>query len=218
MVSSVVRSSLWLSANEALTYDQSAFAQLQSRPMHLIDRHTGAGSIPEEIAKRFSPEAAARLRRVADQYIDYIRLVPTDGGAVAMWVINHESGTVMAVDASGRGGALEVFQTVVATLSLVYSIALISCDSRQTMTAAQADKCLGYAVLSVFYTTVGILEDLNYGQADKTIFFSALSAMATLRSMQIPFSNNPAARVIMDLIFLYLQYLAPFPLGTHSDE
>lgn len=169
VVSSVVRSSLWLSANEALTYDQSAFAQLQSRPMHLIDRHTGAGSIPEEIAKRFSPEAAARLRRVADQYIDYIRLVPTDGGSVAMWIINHESGTVMAVGETGRGEGHSVEEDsdgvvfaklVWLQLSVLAIWATAACESGGEAKAPWA--CVGVAVGSIALTAATALALRHY--------------------------------------------------------
>lgn len=154
LVSSAVRSSLWLSVNEALAYDQSAFAQLQSRPLHLMDRYTGGGGIPEEIAKRFSPEAAARLRRVADQYIDYILLVPTDGGTVAMWVIDRESGTVMAVDQTGRGGNYhEEKMAILDFLGTVIFFLSFHCEFPDHSTVV----CLALASGAIAVTAAGVL-------------------------------------------------------------
>lgn len=160
-ISSAVRSSLWLSANEALAYDQSAFAQLQGRPLQLMDRYTGG--IPEESAKRFTPEAAALLRRVADQYIDYIRLIPTDGGTVAMWVINYESGTVMAVGETGRGEGSRKLSTtefafaigIAELLGFYFFCASVDCELGAEK--AHPFRCAGYASGAIFATAASML-------------------------------------------------------------
>ncbi len=180
LVSSVIRSSLWLSANEALAYDQSAFTQLQDRPLQLMERYKGG--IPEESEKRLSPEAAARLRRVADQYIDYIRLVPTDGGTVAMWVINHESGTVMAVGETGRGeghsthsaqpsSEEELALFVMRGLATLFIAALGFCE-----VGAEAKHplfCVGMATGAIYLGAVGVIIELPHG-SDPTIALGML--------------------------------------------
>lgn len=162
VVPSVVRSSLWLSANEALTYNQSAFAQLQGRPLHLMQPFTGGGGIPEENMKQFGPEAAARLVRLADQYINYIRLVPTDGGSVAMWVINHESGTVIAVGETGRGegshklspGEFALALSVAELLSLFALLAATGCElGAETV---HPYRCMAYATGAIAATAAGM--------------------------------------------------------------
>lgn len=205
-VPSAVRSSLWLSVNEALAYDQSAFAQLQGRPLYLLDRHTGAGSIPEEIAKRFPAEAAARLRRVADQYIDYIRLVPTDGGSVAMWVINHGSGTVMAVDEMGRGGAIDVVSEVVRTANSEVNVQVGPCAGRlalletlmfiaftycsaveQQLSPKFALLCMAIGEVGIFTTVTGMFEAFGeavvYGTVNESTGWSALGGAEDLGDM-----------------------------------
>ena len=168
LVSSVVRTSLWFSVNEALSYDQSAFAQLQGRPLQLLECFKGG--IPEESEKKSTPETAARLRRLADQYIDYIRLVPTDGGSIAMWVIDPESGTVMAVDETGRGGGRDstimnegrrtdnpCWESAWSLIGLLF-IAATACDALETQVSGpNAWFCMIVAVVGIIETATGIV-------------------------------------------------------------
>lgn len=209
LVSSAIRSSLWLSANEALAYDQSAFAQLQGRPFQLMDRYTGG--IPEESAKRFTPEAAARLRRVADQYIDYIRLVPTDGGSVAIWVIDPESGSVTAVDETGRGGSdAEAFLSILKALGILLFIASAVCEVKAS--PAQSYICMGIATKSVLLTaTSTMLEWQGMDLRDPFVLggligegiFTAFDIQSIVKALldnlktEPPAGHNPAVKVVL---------------------
>lgn len=173
LMSSAVRSSLWLSVNEALIYSQSAFAELQGRSLQLMERYKGG--IPEESEKRFSPEAAARLRRVADQYIDYIRLVPTDGGTVAMWVVDPTSGTVFAVDETGRGGGgdcspasliLEGFLDILKFLGVLLFMAFAHCEW-VVASAAQAYRCMGIGTAAVIHAAASVFVEYTHHYPDQ---------------------------------------------------
>lgn len=202
-VSSAVRSSLWLSVNEAITYEQSAFTQLQGRPLHLMQRLTGGGGIPEEIAKRFSPEAASRLRRVADQYTDYIRLVPTDGGSVVMWVINHESGTVMAVGETGRGEGLSNFQIgawgFVELIGFCLLWASTHCEmglaeehpSEMRIVEKHPIKCALVAAAGIFATAGVMLFSGSSPDFDSQTFATALATLLDLNSALPLFKLRP---------------------------
>ncbi len=225
LVSSVIRSSLWLSVNEALAYDQSAFAQLQDRPLQLMERYTGG--IPEESAKRFTPEAATRLRRVADQYIDYIRLVPTDGGSIAMWVIDHESGTVMAVGETGRGEGsnehgkaeedFEQYLRILKSLAVLLWMTTAWCEIWAP--AKHYMWCMGSATAAVYFTSVTTFFEGLSGKLHLDSHFLAELAIVALHIKTAALEgpaiaageahHNPAAAVVLSCILFAIAQSLP---------
>lgn len=159
----VLRASLWLSANESLIYADSAFKRLQGRPLKRMSRYEGG--LPEVVVKQAGPEKAALFRRLADRYYEFIRLVPVDGGSVAMWVVDPASGSVMAVDDTERGGTghdhassdMETFFTILKILGVSLFVASAVCEL--TASPAQEYICMGIATKSVLLTaTTTMLE------------------------------------------------------------
>ncbi len=244
VVPSVIRSSLWLSVNEALTYDQSAFAQLQGRPLHLMER--GRSGIPEESEKRFSADTAVRLRRLADQYSDYIRLIPTDGGNVAMWVINHESGTVMAVDETGRGGgsgrdvsgSRSVFDGNVQVgpcsfqlykLQTLLFIAFTVCGVFETALGPRRSWfCVAIGVSGIAFTAAGIVDNWRTDQVDFSTGYSLIggvedgfdvvSLVNHARKSSVPEISlgNSTASLILDCMLQLLEICGPPTVPDYS--
>lgn len=171
------------------------------------------GGIPQESEKQSTRDKAILLRRVADEYIDCIRLIPTDGGKVAMWVINPQSGTVIAVDETGRGGtsdglsddlpgyseeAQNAHLKILATLGFLLFIASTACDLKEAkMSPSLAMACMGVALTAIVVTTGGILEDLRLKTNWPTIIslakdirgFHYLRHIATRGAYKIPLKN-----------------------------
>ncbi|WP_413935158.1 hypothetical protein [Nitrospira sp. BLG_1] len=159
-ISSVVQQSLWLSVNEALAYDSAAFKELQGRPLQFLK---ATESLPDFIIKGYSPEQAVSLSRVSNQYSYYHRLVPTDGGSVAMWIVDPTSGTVFAVDETGRGGGsdclsgiLEGFTDILKALGVLLFAAFFGCE-RNVKSAAQAIRCMGIGTAAVYEAAASAL-------------------------------------------------------------
>jgi hypothetical protein len=112
----VVRSSLLVSLNEARVFDESAYEQLAHRPLAVV---MPGAALPANVQDAYakSPADAANLTHLVTSYDDLIRLVPTDGGSVAFWVVDPASGSVAAIDATGRGGGSSGLETLLAALN-----------------------------------------------------------------------------------------------------
>jgi len=135
------------------------------------------------------------MQRVAAHYeAGYIRLVPTDGGTVAMWVVDPASGTVMAVDETGRGGGRGLYGTRTTSgtpkpfddyvgvgscgmhlfeLETILFVAFTLCSAAdQQLNPAVAFFCLGLGVKSVYTTASGVIDAIQERQFDESFGWS----------------------------------------------
>lgn len=126
----VLRSSVALSLDEARVFDDSAYQELAQRPLAVAE--PGAGlpmAVQDAYAK--NPADAAQLAHLVSDYADWIRLVPTDGGPVAFWVVDPASGSVAAIDATGRGGGRSDLSTIMNALAFSIFCLGLPCSLEQ---------------------------------------------------------------------------------------
>lgn len=116
--------SLSLSRREgAVTGSGAAIAVLANREFAFVDR--GVLEVPG-----LSDEENGTWRALLAATSDGYRLVPIDGGAKALWLVDPATGTCIAVDAEGRGGAavltgLDCFQAALDLAAVVINALVV---------------------------------------------------------------------------------------------
>lgn len=107
-----------LAVGEAALFGTSTAARLAGRPLELLPAGTPA--------PRSGP--LADQARLLDEYVADDRLVPTDAGAFAFWVVRRDTGELLGIlpDGSGGGSGLEgehIIDKTAAALGLAGSFA-----------------------------------------------------------------------------------------------
>jgi hypothetical protein len=195
----VVRASLRLSANESNVFSVTAYAQLAKRALDVAKRYE---NLPSSVLAAYGskPSDAKNIANVTGDYSDLARLVPSDGGAVAFWVVDPESGSVAAIDASGRGGGdTSSDYTLFDALNLAIFVVGLGCT---VGIVPYPWFCVGLTVASIAMTVAAILSGpVNAG----TPFglFSSLSG-ATMSFAKVPPFGGGSVGVALVVIILFL--------------
>ena len=194
----VVRASLALSLNEARAFDDSAYADLAHRPLEVV---LPDAALPMDVQNAYakSPSDAANMARLVGDYADLIRLVPTDGGSVAFWVVDPTSGSVAAIDATGRGGGSTDLSAIVTALNVVIFCAGLPCSLGIVLYPLY---CIGVTVLSVIITVAALFTSSPNEATPFGVFGTVFGASLKLKPPPPRLGGNVFLTLFLILLFL----------------
>ena len=193
----VLRSSVALSLDEARVFDDSAYQALAERPLEVV---MPGAALPMDVQNAYakSPADAAQLAHLVSDYSDWIRLVPTDGGPVAFWVVDPASGSVAAIDATGRGGGRSTLSTIMAALSFDVFCLGLPCSTGHVMYPYW---CAGVTVADIGLTVAALFTGPITAGTVYGWFGTFAGASFKLRPPPKPMGN------VYVTIFIILTYL-----------
>ena len=122
-----MRATVGASLRESEVFGSSAAGQLDGAELVVIPATASADAVAS-----WTDGQRASLSPMIDEYADFHRLVPASGAVGAMWVVDPDTGSATAVDATGRGGGtllpdcLTPADTNEASAFITVSISLIS--------------------------------------------------------------------------------------------
>jgi hypothetical protein len=147
-----MRATIPLSFREGIVLTQSAADALTGAQLQYLPPYTTSSGLTG-----FSDADFAYWADVFDQYSSWHRLVPMDPSKNAMWVVDANTGTTVAVYVDGTGGGC-AGAAESAALQNALTIFNIYCTLRTAAcTAADgSEQCLGYTTASVI-AAVGVL-------------------------------------------------------------
>jgi hypothetical protein len=193
-----------LSLNEARAFDDSAYATLANRPLALVA--PGAG-LPMAIKDAYAkdPVALANFGHQIDDHAELIRLVPTDGGDVAFWVVDPTSGSVAAIDATGRGGGSSNLETLITALNVVTFCLGLPCSLGIVVYPLY---CIGVTILSVVITVAALFTGPVNEATPFGVFGTVFGATTKLRP--------PPPKITGGNVFLTLLLILLFLISLES--
>ncbi|HET9933180.1 MAG TPA: hypothetical protein VFQ35_20895, partial [Polyangiaceae bacterium] len=156
------------SQREASVSPGSAYARLATAELRFV----AAFENPQAL-EGFTPADLAAWRSVLDQYGDWHRLVPTSPSVGALWVVDPDTGTSVAVLLDGSGGASHsctdavnnaVVQAALQVVSLYATYKSFVCELAQT---GGTLPCVGATVATVYAAgaalfTAAVLDSVSY--------------------------------------------------------
>jgi hypothetical protein len=150
-----MRATMPLSFREGMVLTSSAATQLAVATLQYVAPRAGGASLTG-----FSDADRLTWSAVLQQYSDWHKLVPTSPATAAMWVVDPDTGTTIAVYRNGMGGgcgkaaANAAIQTALFLCGAYASYKSFVCKQES---GAAAYQCLGAFVGSVAAGTSGVL-------------------------------------------------------------